>query len=329
MKQKKIYTGITYSPKDIRKKYEEETKLRAENPELFRGIPFGIPRLDMITGGARRKEVIVVAGSQKSGKSTFSNQLAKNWGYYLTGTDEVGIIIQLEMSFTAMLNRMVANISTMDISKLRDYKLEEKDWEDFDFALDRLEDLPVWWNVNCYSMAGVAALAKQYETFEYEGEEKKLRFLIIDYFQLMNDKESNAKRWEELLNISRKLKQLANLLDITIILLAQQTRESLSSIKSQKSSNTIAGTQALAQDLDMLLIILNVVKDGKEVKHLREIYVADSRNSDKHEGVEVLFSGRYAKMGPLVQEEIKEVKPTKEEKKKEKQLDLQWTQYTT
>ena len=313
----KIKTGKTLTSKELAEKHIKFQVERHKNPEKWRGLPFGLPKIDKITGGARRAELIAIAGSHKAGKTTFAMAIAKTMGYQLLDEEEHGLVVSLEMSFSVMGNRFIANAGHVEVNKLRDYTMEENDWDDYYHGAEMLKDLPVLWNVGCYSFEGLEALLDQYAYFEAEnGKNTALRFVVVDYFQLMNTNASGKKRWEELQVISRNLKRLANKYDITIFLLSQQTRDALENEKKQRSSNTLAGTQGLVQDLDMLMMILPVMQDDKEVAHLREIWIAESRNSDSKSGETVLFSGKYSKMGPLYEGELEDLPPQEDEEER-------------
>ncbi|GAG29985.1 unnamed protein product, partial [marine sediment metagenome] len=240
------------------------------DPEIWKGLDFGHVDLTKITGGARRSEFIVIAGAQKSGKTMWGLFLATEFSKQLKmqGNDEVVLVVSLEMRHSGLAGRVLSNLSDINVSKFRDFELDDDDWPKLDSGIAELEKLPVLWNVACYSIEGIEALVEEYKD--------QIRVVIVDYFQLMTTS-SGTRRHEQLEDISRRLKQIAMMGDITVIALSQQTREALTDAKRAKDPNTLAGTQSLARDADMLLIILPHIKDGFDLPHIRDIYVALSR----------------------------------------------------
>lgn len=283
----KIIKGTTLTSKELSAQYYEEQVDHHKDPEKWRGLPFGHPDLDAVTGGARKTEFIVIAGAQKMGKTTLAVDMLLNFAQRVQ-QDEAVLLVSLEMSHSGIAARVFSNLAEIDVTKFRDYKLEESDWPKFKGAADRLAGLPILWNDGAYTLEGVEAIIKEYGN---------IRVVVVDYFQLMMGDRRLAKRYEQLEDLSRRLKQLANQNGMTVIALSQQTREALKSVVKQKDPNTMAGTQSLARDADMMLIILPLMKDDEEVPHMREIWVALSRNSRAEVGVEAVFIPKFARIG--------------------------------
>jgi replicative DNA helicase len=123
---------------------------------------------------------------------------------------------------------------------------------------------------------------------------------VLDYFQLFSTKGLSAAsaRHEQLSTLSRALKQLARSTDISIIVISQQSRTALTSFKKRKDPNTMAGTQALVRDCDLLILVLEKFdEDKEEIPHMRELYVGLSRNSRADVTFDSIFVGKYARTG--------------------------------
>jgi replicative DNA helicase len=299
----RIVRGKTLTSEEFASKFTDMQYERHKNPEKYRGLSFFHPDLDRITGGVRRGEYIVVAGAQKTGKTMAALAWTLNFAKQLQNTDETVLMVSLEMSHRAIGGRVFANLSGIDSSKFRDYKLEDQDWPVMLQAGEDLKALPILWNVGAYHFEAISELVA----------ENNVRVVVVDYFQLMMGDPKFSRRHEALEDLSLHLKQLATRMDISVVATAQQTRESLKSISAQRSPNTMAGTQALARDADMMLIILPLMKDGEEVPHYREIWVALSRNSAAEIGVETLFVPHLARMGAPAPEDVYDELPTVEE----------------
>lgn len=281
----------------------ETQKERQKNPDKYRGLPFGHADLDKDTGGARRGEMIVIAGAQKIGKTTYGINVSMSFAKKLLAAklDEHVLYISLEMGHGSLGARVYANEATIDVTRFRDYELDEGDYARLQVTVDAYKDMPGLWDVGTYNYAN---LIQTVNNLEEEG--MPIRAIVIDYFQLFSAKglQAGTRRFEQLSALSRALKQYARKTGCSVIVLSQQSREALKSFKRRKDPNTIAGTQALVRDCDMLLIVLEKYDDDEEeIPHMREIYVGLSRNSPADITYDTIFVGKYARMGAPLGEE--------------------------
>jgi replicative DNA helicase len=285
----KAIRGITLTSEDLAEAYLEQIRERQEEPEKWRGLQFGHSELDEITGGIRKGEFVVVAGAQKAGKTT----VALDWAQRLSKQvqpEELVLFVSLEMSHDSLAGRVLANLSDVEVTKFRDYKLNNEDWEKVERGAGKLKKLPVLWNVGAYSIDGIEQIVEEYQ--------EKIRVVVVDYFQLMfGNGNRNSKRFEQLEEISLRLKRLTLNYNLSVIAISQQNREALKSIERQKDPNTMAGTQSLARDCDLLLLILPYMVDGEEVPHMRKIHIALARNSTVGVTMDAVFSGAYCRFG--------------------------------
>lgn len=275
----------------------ESQKERQKNPEQWKGLPFGHTDLDKDTGGARRGEMIVIAGAQKIGKTTYATNVAVSFAKKLMASmiNEYVLYISLEMGHESLGARVYANEATIDITRFRDYSLDAGDYARLEATVEAYAEMPGLWDVGTYSYADLMATLADLETGEL-----KIRAIVIDYFQLFSSKglSSSNYRHEQLSALSRALKQLAREQGISVIVLSQQSRDALKSFKRRKDPNTMAGTQALVRDCDMLIIMLEKFdEDEEEIPHLRELYVGLSRNSQADTSYDTVFVGKYARTG--------------------------------
>lgn len=88
-------------------------------------VPTGFSVYDKLTGGFERGSLVTIGATSGSGKSTFALQLAINQarlGYKV-------VLVPLEMSHKEMLNRLLANVSNTDLSKIRRHQLDDREKE--------------------------------------------------------------------------------------------------------------------------------------------------------------------------------------------------------
>lgn len=301
----KIIKGYTLTSEELAELFKTQLEERMLDADKWRGLKFGHPELDEITGGLRKGEFVVVAGAQKAGKTTVALAWAQRFAEQLQ-PEELVLYVSLEMSHEAIAGRVLANLSDIDVSKFRDYTIDKQDENKLDTGLEKLKSLPVLWNVGAYNIAGIEAIVEEYSS--------KIRVVVVDYFQLMlGENTSSSKRYEQLEDISLRLKRLTLNYNLSVVALSQQSREALKSIERQKDPNTLAGTQSLVRDCDLLLLILPYLDDAdEEVPYLRKLYIALSRNSIADVTMEAAFSGTYCRFGAPTNEEINTMPEPKE-----------------
>ena len=86
-------------------------------------IKTGFVAFDKISGGFDRGGLVTIGAPSGCGKSTVSTQLAINFarqGYKV-------VLVPLEMSKKEMGNRILANIGNMELSKIRQHKLDDRE----------------------------------------------------------------------------------------------------------------------------------------------------------------------------------------------------------
>lgn len=297
----KIIKGTTFTSTELAHSFREQLVERHENPEKWRGLQFNHPDLDNLTGGLRQGEFAVVAGAQKAGKTNIALSWAQSFAKQVQ-PGELVLFVSLEMSHDALAGRVLSNLSNIEVSRFRDYKLTSFDWDKLDSGVDKMEELPILWNVGAYNIEGIEEIVHEYMD--------SIRVIVVDYFQLMYD-EGNSKRFEQLEAISRSLKQMTLNNHMSVLAISQQSREALRSAERQKDPNTMAGTQSLVRDCDLLIIIQPYIKDNEEVPHLRKLHVALARNSAAGVTFDAFFSGAYCRFGAVTNEDVPEmpVKP--------------------
>lgn len=292
----KIIKGITLTSTELADLFKKQLDERMAEPDKWRGLKFGHPELDEVTGGLRKGEFAVIAGAQKIGKTTVALAWAQRFSEQVQ-PGELVLYVSLEMSHEAIAGRVLANLAEIEVTKFRDYNIDKKDERNLNEGLERLKKLPVLWNVGAYNIAGIEALVEEHKD--------KIRVVVVDYFQLMiGDNSAIAKRYEQLEDISLRLKRLTLNYNLSVLALSQQSREALKSIERQKDPNTLAGTQSLARDCDLLLLILPYMDNEEEVPHLRKLHIALSRNSIADITMDAAFSGAYCRFGAPANMEI-------------------------
>ena len=102
-------------------------------------IPTGFPEFDSLTTGATPGEVMVLAGSEKQGKTT----LLLSWIRNMCKAGKHVLLFTLEMSKTEIMRLLIAMESGIYRDSLKTGQLSKKDWQAFVDASGRISQWPL------------------------------------------------------------------------------------------------------------------------------------------------------------------------------------------
>lgn len=122
------------------------------------------------------------------------------------------------MSDNQLIQKMIARIGNVQSYRMRRGTLEDKDWEKIANSINQLSQLTFNTNSKIRNIQSLELLARKLKN------QNKLDLLIIDYIQLLRNKDKFGSREQEVADISRRLKLLSLELNIPIIALCQLNR---------------------------------------------------------------------------------------------------------
>lgn len=178
-------------------------------------IRTGFKEFDERTGGFYRTNLVICSANSGGGKSLFSVNLLKR--QYLLGYNTV--LVSYEMTDFEVLIRLLSNISEVEMTKIQNRTTtpQEMDritlaWREFNLQGAKAE--------NHYTI-----LCPKTDTtvpeIGFRVRSLKPDVVILDYLNLLNSTMEGEAQWQQLGNISREAKLLANKLNCVVILLAQ------------------------------------------------------------------------------------------------------------
>lgn len=260
------------------------------------GLESGYRELDRLTSGWQNSDLIIIAARPAMGKTAFVLSMAKNMA---VNYNIPVAIFSLEMSNVQLVNRLISNVCDLDGAKVKSGQLTPLEWTQTTARLNALYGAPLY--VDDTPSLSVFELRTKARRLVRE---KNIKFIIIDYLQLMNASGMKyGSREQEVSMISRSLKQLAKELNIPIVALSQLNRsvESRSENKRPQLSD-LRESGAIEQDADMVCFIhrpeyyLRSGEDaqGNDIRGLAEFIVAKHR-SGAVDDVKLRFRSAYAR----------------------------------
>ena len=261
------------------------------------GITGIYTKLDEVTSGWQRSDLIIIAGRPAMGKTSFALSLAKNAA--VDYKIPIGFF-SLEMNNVQLVNRLISNTCRIKGSKILNGQLAPDEWERLDKNLVQLTGAPIYID----DTPGLSVFELRTKARRLV-REKGVQIIMIDYLQLMN---ANGMRFnnrqEEVSTISRSLKGLAKELDIPIIALSQlnrtvENREGQGIDGKRPQLSDLRESGAIEQDADMVVFVhrpeyYHILQDekGNNLKGMAQIIIAKHRKGATKD-VLLTFKGEY------------------------------------
>ena len=163
--------------KDIIKDNFKTIERLYERKSLITGVPTGFEKIDELTSGLQKSELIIIAGRPSMGKTAFALNIAFH------AAVEMGLpvaIFSLEMAKEQLAMRMLASEAKVDSHRLRQGRLGETDWPKLTIAAGRLSDAPIFIDdTPAIMVLEMKAKARRLKA------ESGLELIVLDYLQLM------------------------------------------------------------------------------------------------------------------------------------------------
>lgn len=191
------------------------------NPGFTTGVATGFRDLDEMTTGLQPGSLNVIAARPSMGKTAFALAVAQNIALKQNKTVAV---FSLEMPASQLVLRMLCNEARVDMNRVRQGSLNERDFERLVTAAGKLAEAPIF--IDDAADLNVIELRSKSRRLMAE---RDLKMIVIDYLQLMTSGPSRGggggeNRQQEISTISRNLKSLARELNIPVVVLSQLSR---------------------------------------------------------------------------------------------------------
>ena len=192
---------------------EQMSVIESGNPP---GVITGLKRVDKVTNGWQKSDLIILAGRPGMGKTAFAVTILLQPA--INDGDPVAIF-SLEMSKKQLVGRIQAQITGLNVSRIIKKQLTIEEAQLLEKNTMLLNNAPIFID-DTPSLSLIELKSKARKLVR----EDKVKLIIIDYLQLMRSGINTNSRENEIAEISRGLKAIAKELDIPVIALAQLSR---------------------------------------------------------------------------------------------------------
>jgi len=183
---------------------------------VLTGVPTGFADLDTLTNGLHPGQMIVIAARPAIGKSTLALDFARA-AAVKNGMSTV--LFSLEMGRNEITMRLLSAEARVPLSTMRTGQMNDDDWARLARRMSEVADAPLFIDDSPnVSMMEIRAKCRRLK------QRHELKFVIIDYLQLMSSPRRVENRQQEVSEMSRSLKLLAKELDVPVVALSQLNR---------------------------------------------------------------------------------------------------------
>jgi replicative DNA helicase len=246
IKESRLREGFTPIRSILKHSFEAIEALHDRGASVT-GVASGYERLDELTAGFQRGELIIVAARPSVGKTALVLNVAEN------ASIEGGVpvaIFSLEMSREQLVQRMLCSGAHVDSRRVRRGTLHASDWPKLTTAAGRLAEAPIYVDdSSSLTWLELKAKARRLKA------ESDIGLLIVDYLQLLRGAGKTENRQQEVSEISRALKALSKELDVPVIAVSQLSRAPSTRGNERPVLSDLRESGALEQDADVVLFL--------------------------------------------------------------------------
>jgi replicative DNA helicase len=258
--------------KDLVKDGIETLDRLYQRKEHITGIATGFTKLDNMTSGLQKSDLVIVAGRPSMGKSALAVSIAENAGI----EHKNGVaMFSLEMSKEQLVQRMLCSQARVDAHKVRSGFLSPSDWPKLTAAAGKLSESKIFID----DTPAISALELRAKARRLKANHE-IDLIILDYLQLMRSSVQTDSRQQEISDISRSLKALARELKIPIIAISQLSRAVESRQDHRPQLSDLRESGAIEQDADLVVLLMReeYYSPTEENRGIADVIIAKQRN---------------------------------------------------
>lgn len=289
---KKIGTIIP----QVLNKFDELTN----DKSALKGIKTGFKRLDHLTNGLHKSDLVIIAARPAVGKTSFAMNIVENvalQGYSCA-------VFSLEMGKEQITERIMCSVAGVSMEHAKKGNLTRSDWLKINKARELLADAKIF--IDDSAVIRPRELISKCRRIKSRS---GLDLVMVDYIGLMtpDNARKNDGRQNEISDISRSLKILAKELNVPVLALSQLNR-AVETRKGRPQLSDLRESGAIEQDADIVMFIHRPdkanpekVQEGTVEANVAEILIEKHRSGPTGM-VKLYFKGECTKFVNLNEE---------------------------
>ncbi len=286
------FQSEVFSMKDILGRILQNLKMFENSESTITGMPSGFSRLDELTAGFQRGELIIVAARPSMGKTTLALNIARHVAVEI---NKSVAFFSCEMSNEQIVKNLLSAQARIDSSRIRLGNFRGDDYSRFSRATGELGEAPLYIDdTPGISLRELAAKTRRLVA-QYD-----IQMVVVDYLQLMSPPKlnKNSNREQEISTISRGLKALAREMKIPVIVLSQLNRD-VEKRQGKQGTNKprmsdLRESGSIEQDADVIILLHRdfYYTRKEEDQNKATLIVAKQRNGPTSD-VDVAYRSNY------------------------------------
>lgn len=238
------------------------------------GITTTFNDFDKMVNGLNNSNLMILAARPAMGKTAFAMNMAENVCF--KSNLPVGIF-SLEMSAEQLVHRIICSQAEVESDKIKTGNLSGIEYQRIVSAVSQMQTHTMIIDDQAgLKITDLRARARRMK--EVYG----IRFLVIDYLQLISGSGSfkNAEnRQSEISEISRMLKNLARELNIPVLCLSQLSRKVEERVGHRPMMSDLRESGSIEQDSDLVMFLLRrEYYDAMDKPGMAELIIAKNRH---------------------------------------------------
>jgi replicative DNA helicase len=211
------------------------------------GLATGYFELDDMTCGLQPGEMIIVAGRPSMGKTSLALNIAEHIGV----DNKIPVaIFSLEMGRQQLAERFLCSRSEIESQLVRRGMLNKEHHIKLQEACSPLYEAPIYID-DTASLTPLILRAKARRL----ASQHKIKFVIVDYLQLMQMQSRVESRQQEISTISRQIKGLARELDVPVVVVSQLNRAPEGREGHRPRMSDLRESGSIEQDADVIMLL--------------------------------------------------------------------------
>ncbi len=253
---------------------QEQYQLKGPTESGVTGLSSHFIDLDKMLNGLNNSNLMILAARPAMGKTAFALNVAENVCF--KGGLPVGVF-SLEMSAEQLVHRIICSQSEVESDKIKTGALNGAEYQRIVEAVNVMQNhVMVIDDQPGLKITDLRARARRMK--EIYG----IRFLVIDYLQLITGSGSSRtqeNRQNEIAEISRMLKNLARELNIPVLCLSQLSRKVEERPGHRPMMSDLRESGSIEQDSDIVMFMLRrEYYDPMDKPGMAELIIAKNRH---------------------------------------------------
>lgn len=254
----------------LKKTFQHLSDIKSHSKGIT-GVPSGYKKLDEMTSGFQKGDLIVLAGRPSMGKTGLALCMAIN----AAKTDNAIGVFSLEMSAEQLTLRLLSAEAGIAHQNIRNATITSQEWVALTNVAAQLAQMKMF--IDDTPMLDIMSLRTKARKLKRD---HGLSLLVVDYLQLLHSPKRHENRHQEVSEISRSLKALAKELEVPIIALSQLSRAVDSRMDKRPMLSDLRESGAIEQDADIIMFLYRDAVYNKETENpsLTELLIGKQRN---------------------------------------------------